>query len=501
MKITLIVSFLLRTIVGLTAQSTSGVSYLNTDGAETVANSGAQLCFTISDKNGAYVFHNDKTYTLEMYYCNNNTGDKVYEIKYYKEAVVNGENNSTFISNSVVSRHDGSSRMNKNDSGQVVSLTMSFVTASGTYAIGTKLTINAVVYSFPERRWDMYDDEVEWTTTMTVTTFNGVVAESLEETPSQSTQQQTGHGGNDIGTKSTINAVLYSLSEPQGMQDAIISTQPSSSPTSHPTTKPTSRPTSHPSYLPTSHPTSYPTSIPTSHPTSYPSSIPTSRPTIPTSVPTSHPTSHPTSYPTSIPTSRPTIPTSAPTSRPTSHPTSYPTSIPTSHPTSYPTSIPTSHPTSYPTSIPTSHPTSYPTSIPTSRPTIPTSEPTSRPTSSPTSRPTSHPTSEPTTPTGQPSRQPTSLPTRQPSSCPTNPTGQPSSFPSRPSNQPTRQVYPIIVIHFPNFLPLFVLISIDFVFVFCSLHDNPRGNQQQNQVARLHSLRDNHHINQQDRYI
>jgi hypothetical protein len=102
-----------------------------------------------------------------MYNCNN-AADLVYEIAYYKEVTVNGIVSSTFIS-----------RFTSDTSwitvgNQVVSLTMSFVTASGMYDIGTQMTIKAVVYSLPEG----HDDSFLTKTTMT--TFTGVVAKSLE---------------------------------------------------------------------------------------------------------------------------------------------------------------------------------------------------------------------------------------------------------------------------------------------------------------------------------
>ena len=149
--------------------SPGGVSQLTVDGSGRIANSGTRLCFTTSDEGGTYAFHNDETYTLEMYNCNN-AADLVYEIAFYKEVTVNGVVSSTFISNSVIYR---------GDSNQVVSLTMSFVTASGTYDIGTQLTIKAVVSSLPQTEWGNFDDEDEYTMT-TMTTFIGVVAKPSE---------------------------------------------------------------------------------------------------------------------------------------------------------------------------------------------------------------------------------------------------------------------------------------------------------------------------------
>ena len=149
--------------------SPGGVSQLTADGAGRIANGGTQLCFTFSDEGGTYAFHNDETYTLEMYNCNN-AADLVYEIAYYKEATVNGIVSSTFISSSVVVRNEVDQ--------DVVPLTMSFVTASGLYDIGTQITIKAVVYSLPEAQWGTNDDESVWTMT-TMTTFTGVVAESF----------------------------------------------------------------------------------------------------------------------------------------------------------------------------------------------------------------------------------------------------------------------------------------------------------------------------------
>ena len=148
--------------------SPGGVSQLTADGAGRIANSGTQLCFTISDEGGTYAFHNDETYTLEMYNCNN-AADLVYEIAYYKEVAINGIVSSTLISSSVVVR---------NENQEVLSLTMSFVTASDTYDIGTQITIKAVVYSLPEAQWGTIDDETVYTMT-TMTTFTGIVAESF----------------------------------------------------------------------------------------------------------------------------------------------------------------------------------------------------------------------------------------------------------------------------------------------------------------------------------
>ena len=149
------------------ASSPGGVSQLTADGSGIIANSGTKLCFTISDQGGTYEFKNDQTYTLEMYNCNN-AADLVYQIAYYKEVTVNGVVSSTFISRSTASPIVGN---------QVVSLTMSFITASGTYDIGTQMTIKAVVYSLPEAQWGNADDETLWTMT-TMTTFTGVVAKS-----------------------------------------------------------------------------------------------------------------------------------------------------------------------------------------------------------------------------------------------------------------------------------------------------------------------------------
>ena len=218
---------------------------------------------------------------------------------------------------------------------------------------------------------------------------------------------------------------------------AVLSNQPSNTPSQHPSNIPSDLPSETPSHTPTKAPSEHPSKAPSKWPSNAPSHKPSNAPSNQPSNPPSH---QPSNNPSSTPSSQPS-------NTPSQHPSNIPSDLPSETPSHTPTKAPSEHPSKAPSKWPSNAPSHKPSNAPSNQPSNPPSHqpsnnPSSTPSSQPSNTPSQHPSNIPSNlPSETPSHTPTKAPSEQPSNAPSKPSSNtPSETPSHtPTNTPSRK--------------------------------------------------------------